>query len=531
MAPSALLAAAVVATASVAAAVVSTGSASASAASAAPAASSTGSDVPTAFRIAPAGPSGMRVSWTTQNASATGPLCVYGISPSSMNTTSATGVTKKYIDGGYGVHSTALLTNLLPSTTYSYQCGDGTTMGRTWSFTTSPAPTAANASVSLAIFGDWGYLDSVQRPMVITTGGLVKNFSATLTRELLETLRVTGQIDGVWHVGDIAYQDDGFGHDPIAFEYEPVMAGWQSWIENISATLPYLVAVGNHESECHSPVCIAALATIGLPLSNFSAYNARWAMPSAESGGVENMWYSTDLAGVHIVSINTETDFDGAPEANTGDSGFSFLPAGHFAPDGAYLAWLERDLAAAAADPNTHWIIAGGHRPFEDFNSSAVTALFAKYGVAMYFAGHAHSYARYPSFAYEDGVVHITVGGAGCDEMPYPSNQLDDDAAQRLTAGTTTGKEACEAWCARPEIRASFAGHGVEASAPGGGGGDEVLLTLNPSNDPCRYCANNPIYATDLMAIGVLDASPTSLSWRLLRAPDGLVLDTVTISK
>jgi hypothetical protein len=34
-----------------------------------------------------------------------------------------------------------------------------------------------------------------------------------------------------------------------------------------------------------------------------------------------------------------------------------------------------------------------------------------------------------------------------------------------------------------------------------------------------------------LMAIGVLDATPTTLSWRLLRAPDGLVLDSVTISK
>jgi acid phosphatase type 7 len=513
MAPSTILAAAVAIAAS-------TASASASA-SASP-------DIPTSFRIAPAGPTGMRVTWTTNNASSTGPLCVYGTSPSSMNFTSATGVTKKYIDGGYGVHSTALLTGLLPGTSYSYSCGDGTTMGRTWSFTTAPTSTTANASVSLAIFGDWGYLDSVQRPMVLPTGGLQRNFSATLTRELLETLRVTGQIDGVWNVGDIAYQDDGFGHDPIAFEYEPVMSGWQAWVENLTATMPYLVSPGNHESECHSPVCILSLETIGLPLSNFSAYNARWAMPSAESGGVENMWYSTDLAGVHIVSINTETDFDGAPEANAGDSGFAFLPAGHFAPDGAYMAWLERDLAAAAANPNVHWIIAGGHRPVEDFNSSAVTSLFAKYGVAMYFAGHAHSYARYQNFSYEDGAVHITVGGAGCDEMPYPSNQLDDDAAR--LAGT--GKEACEAWCSRPEVRASFAGHGVEASAQTPRtGGDDVLLALNPANDPCRYCASNPVYVSALMAIGVLDATPTTLSWRLLRAPDGLVLDSVTISK
>jgi exo-beta-1,3-glucanase (GH17 family) len=30
---------------------------------------------------------------------------------------------------------------------------------------------------------------------------------------------------------------------------------------------------------------------LGIPLSNFTAYNARWKMPSEESGGVESMWY------------------------------------------------------------------------------------------------------------------------------------------------------------------------------------------------------------------------------------------------
>jgi exo-beta-1,3-glucanase (GH17 family) len=33
---------------------------------------------------------------------------------------------------------------------------------------------------------------------------------------------------------------------------------------------------------------------LGIPLSNFTAYNARWKMPSAESGGVESMWYRCD---------------------------------------------------------------------------------------------------------------------------------------------------------------------------------------------------------------------------------------------
>lgn len=36
---------------------------------------------------------------------------------------------------------------------------------------------------------------------------------------------------------------------------------------------------------------------------------------------------------------------------------------------------------------------------------------------------------------------------------------------------------------------------------------------------------------SDNMAIGRLDATATTLSWSLLRAPDGAVLDTYVISK
>ena len=90
------------------------------------------------------------------------------------------------------------------------------------------------------------------------------------------------------------------------------------------------------------------------------------------------------------MSIDTSTDFPNAPEGETGDSGSASLPAGHFAPDGAYMAWLARDLATAAADPAVRWIVAGGHRPFEDFDGTDVGELFKASGVSMYFAGHGH---------------------------------------------------------------------------------------------------------------------------------------------
>ena len=92
------------------------------------------------------------------------------------------------------------------------------------------------------------------------------------------------------------------------------------------------------------------------------------------------------MGNVHFVSINTETDWAGAEEENTGDGHFAFLPAGHFAPNGTYFNWLRQDLMAAAK--SSRWILAGGHRPFEDFNHTQLGALFKAAGVAMYFAGH-----------------------------------------------------------------------------------------------------------------------------------------------
>ena len=52
-----------------------------------------------------------------------------------------------------------------------------------------------------------------------------------------------------------------------------------------------MFALGNHESECHDPLCVLKFKELGIPLSNFTAYNKRWRMPSASSDGVESMWY------------------------------------------------------------------------------------------------------------------------------------------------------------------------------------------------------------------------------------------------
>ena len=74
-------------------------------------------------------------------------------------------------------------------------------------------------------------------------------------------------------------------------------------------------------------------------------------MPSARSGGVSNMWYSFNYGLAHYVSINTDTDWTGAPEEHHGDSGM--LPAGGFGAKGQFIKWLENDLMKANASAYT----------------------------------------------------------------------------------------------------------------------------------------------------------------------------------
>lgn len=274
------------------------------------------------------------------------------------------------------------------------------------------------------------------------------------------------------------------------------------------------------ESECHSPACILDLGGLGLHLNNFSAYTARWAMNNEASGGVEGMWYSVRRSGVHFVSINTETDWEGAGEQHTGDGHFPFLPAGGFGAPNQYMDWLAADLAKAAADPSVRWIIASGHRPFEDLpaaHSAALAALFKAAGVAMYFCGHGHTYIRYAADAFGSGAVNIMAGGAGSDETPWPKDQLADLAS--ITPATENVAERCAAWCSAADARAAAAAQAAGAA---------------PEKSACTFCTSSlgatPVATSDLYSAGFLSIEHDKLTFSLLRAPDGAVIDSVTVT-
>jgi 3',5'-cyclic AMP phosphodiesterase CpdA len=126
-------------------------------------------------------------------------------------------------------------------------------------------------------------------------------------------------------------------------------------------------------------------------------------MPSPETGGAENMWYSFNHKNAHFVNIDTETDFPNSPNDE-----YAGLKNGGF---GNQMDWLRADLAkanASRAAGEIAWIFVAGHRPVYSMNEqdagvpngaskalqAAVEAMFNFYGVDIYFCGHVHSYER-----------------------------------------------------------------------------------------------------------------------------------------
>ena len=444
--------------------------------------------VPTQIHLALAGnspttasPTSMTAAWYTTDQPTTPSFTQYGSQPNHLSL-SSTATTTQYLSN-HGYHHNALINcSTLPiGQIVYYRVGSGAT-NTTWSpiFTFATDKWAADASTQVSIFGDLGYEDSTTRrkqifeiePEQFTTDektttdnndnnqkmnrklGLTRDWSATFTRNAIESLKNRNILDMIFHAGDIGYADDSYLISPFHLTYESIYNGYMNWFQNITSIMPYMVTPGNHESECHSPACVINHKEYGLPLSNFTAFNTRWHMPSKESGGHlnSNMWYSFNFGTVHYVSINSETDFVGAEEATTGDSHMKNLPAGGFGYDGEYMKWLENDLAKAdALRKNSsalgrQWLVAVGHRPYSDVVEAA--KLFEKYNVDVYFAGHQHSYARSNGGTYGNKTIFVVAGGAGCDEMKQgkeefvgttaPADQAVNATSHRYSSGIMT---------------------------------------------------------------------------------------------
>jgi hypothetical protein len=131
--------------------------------------------------------------------------------------------------------------------------------------------------------------------------------------------------------------------------------------------------------------------------------------------GYKNMWYSFDYGMVHVVVINTETDFPNAPSGPN-----TTLKGGNFQGLTQQRSWFEADLLAANANRAE---VPGNC----DSCRFALKPLILQYNVDFYFCGHVHWYERlYPTdtngnplatnYNNQSGLIHITNGAGGTTE-------------------------------------------------------------------------------------------------------------------
>jgi len=364
-------------------------------------------------------PSLMWVTWVTLDDIGTTPLVEYGLG---NLTTSATGTTTKFVDGGTEkrviyVHR-ALMNNLKAGQTYIYHVGSDKGWSNLYRFNALKG-TNDDWSPRFAVYGDMGNKNA--RSM----GNLQQ-----------ETQR--GHFDAILHVGDLAYDMDTanarYG-DQFMRQIEP-----------IAAYVPYMVAVGNHENAY-----------------NFSNYVNRFTMP----GKGANLMYSFDIGRAHFITFSTE---------------FYFYVNYGMQQIANQYQWLEEDLKKATANRDeVPWIITLAHRPmycsnydtddctkFESIvrgglpgtHQFALEPLFYKYGVDLELWGHEHSYERmfplYNRTVYNNtdnpynnppAPVHIVTGSAGCQENtdgfipnppPWSAFRSSDYGYARMTVHNKT---------------------------------------------------------------------------------------------
>ena len=258
-------------------------------------------------------PTGINAAWVYKEKD--GCVLEYG-TDSAMHNESVTPHSGRYLDEG-SYHWNVDVLDLVPATLYHYRVKCGSAASANFTFTSAANGKDLGRPFNINLFGDMGYLGSAERPMILDVGGLKKHWSAVPTRETQQRFFEAGETDMMWIVGDIGYADDAFAHDVVGGLYEKCYDGFMNWFQNITASIPFHVSPGNHESECHSAECVID-RFLGEYLGNFSAYTNRFHMPSPSSGGVANMWYSWNTGPVHFVSLNTETDFEGAGEGHSG---------------------------------------------------------------------------------------------------------------------------------------------------------------------------------------------------------------------
>ena len=180
--------------------------------------------------------------------------------------------------------------------------------------------------------------------------------------------------------------------------YDPWI--WTSWfpmIEASAASIPWMFATGNHDTELFS----AQVAADKVTVANYEAHGygglkKRMDLPKTGPSACPSV-YSFSYGNVGVISL----DANELSWEIQGLLGYS---------DGAQVRWLEDTLAAWRRDPGIDFIVAFYHEcAFSTCNGhssdggvrSALAPLFSKYQVDLAVQGHNHVYERTNPLIYD----------------------------------------------------------------------------------------------------------------------------------
>ncbi|KAF8397838.1 hypothetical protein HHK36_016763 [Tetracentron sinense] len=312
---------------------------------------------PQQVHISLGGKDHMRVSWLTIDKSVPS-IVEYG-KISGKYESSATGehTSYRYFFYSSGKIHHVKIGPLESDTTYYYRCGG---FGDEFTFKTPPS----TFPIEFSVAGDLGQTE----------------WTAATLAHVNKT-----DYDVLLLPGDLSYADS----------QQPLWDTFGRFVEPYASHRPWMVTQGNHEIESFPIIHTQA----------FKAYNARWPMPFHESGSTSNLYYSFDVAGVHIIMLGSYTDFNS---------------------HSAQFKWLEADLAMVDRG-RTPWLVVLVHAPWYSTNTAhqgegdsmrnALEELLYKARVDIVFAGHVHAYERFTRVfdnkANSCGPVYVTIGDGG----------------------------------------------------------------------------------------------------------------------
>jgi len=313
---------------------------------------------------------------------------------------------------------TAMVNDLLPSTTYFYQVGDAHHgFSDVNSFTTAPSADTLSSSLphTFLLFGDMGTVNT--------------QVCGPATQMVLD-----GEVSAVIHAGDFAYnmyENNGTTGDEFMRD-----------IASMASNTAYMVSMGNHESYYNFSHFTQRFRGQPLPSTATNAPQSVW----TQSGEAPNNWfYSFNYGLVHFVSVSSEIYFD-----------FPWLIP-------AQYQWLTDDLETANQNRSSApWIIVYHHRPLYctgegsecgsqaeamrsgvDGGNYSLEAAYYKFGVDIVTTGHVHNYER--TFDIYDGkteqrttdmtaTTYLVNGDAGNREGHHTFDANASWSAYRTTA-------------------------------------------------------------------------------------------------